>query len=165
MRIKDLACPNFLPLLGQNSIKVKQDLHGHLLKTKSGLALGAGETGVEGTRLAGQTISRATQRQLGSSWTGENWEIRSREGGRDRHLIPTVDGLWPTLTPSSSSPCQPLGSVPQYLYQGLSLDPSPSALGNSYFPVTHGLSMLLWASSKRPVHLECQHSFLCPGGT
>lgn len=60
MRIEDLACPNFLPPLGQNSIGVKQGPHGHLLKAKSGPALGAGDTDVEGTRLAGQTISWAT---------------------------------------------------------------------------------------------------------
>lgn len=165
VRIEDLACPNFLPLLGQKSIRVKRGLHGHLLKAKSGPAPEAGETEVEGTRLAGQTISWATQRQLGSSWAGENWGTGSREGGHDRHLIPTVGGLWPTLTASSSSLRRPLGRVPQCLCLGLSLASSPRALVNSYFPVTHGLSLLLWASYKSPVHLQCQHSFLCPGGT
>lgn len=134
VRIEDLACPNCLPPLGRNSIKVKQDLDGQASESEVGPASRTrgnrhgGEIG-----LAEHTASWDTRRQLGSSWAGENLGIGYRERGHDRHLIPSVAGLWPMLTPPSSSPCR----APRL---GLPRSPTFGTLDNSYFPVMCGSS-------------------------
>lgn len=153
-RTEDLVCPHCLPPLGQNSVKVKQELDGEASESKFGACPQRGWSWLR------KTTSWDAQRQLGGAGQERIWALGWGKGEATGTHPPRG---WPLAQVQAIIQCfcpAPQGAavaVPRP-----SSSPAPDTLDNSHF--LGGLSTSLCASVQVLSPLDHWPSFLCQGG-
>lgn len=155
-RTEDLVCPHYLPPLGQNSVKVKQEPDGEASESNIGAHP---EWGWSWLR---KTTSWDAQRQLGGAGQETIWAL----GGGKGEATGTRSPKWLASGPSSRHHpvlhAGPHRGGAAAAVPGPSSNPTPDTLDNSHFP--GGLFTSLCASVQVLSPLDHWPSFLCQGG-
>lgn len=128
-RTEGLVCPHYLPPLGQNNVKVEQELDGEASESKFGTHPQWGWSWLRKTR------SWDAQRKLRGTGQERIWALDEAKGEATGPGSPMWLASGPSLPHHPVLHAGPHRGGAAVAGPGPSSNPTPDTLGNSYFPV------------------------------